>query len=112
MSSIIIAARNEGSRIAQKISDLAACDTSRVREIIIVCDHCTDDTAEQALAAGSALVRVHRHDDGPSGKAGALNVGVALATGDLILFPDARQRIAPDAITLLAAHARRSARRE
>lgn len=101
--SIIIAARNEGLRIATKIADFGECDVSRVREIIVVCDHCADDTAEQALAAGSALVRIHRHDDGPPGKAGALNAGVALAAGDLVFFTDARQRIAPDAITLLAA---------
>ena len=101
--SIIIAARDEGERIAGKISDLMACDTHRVREIILVCDHCTDDTAGQALGAGSALVRAHRHDDGPSGKAGALNAGVALALGDLVLFTDARQRIASDAISRLAA---------
>lgn len=101
--SIVIAARNEGPRIAKKISDLTACDTSRVCEIILVCDHCTDDTAEQALATSSALVRVHRHEAGPSGKAGALNAGVALAAGELVLFTDARQRIAPDAVSRLAA---------
>lgn len=100
--SIVIALRNEEARIGKKISDLITCDIRRVREIIVVCDHCTDDTGTQASSSGSSLVRIHRHDDGPSGKAGALNVGVALATGDLVLFTDARQRLAPDAIDRLA----------
>ncbi len=101
--SVVIAARNEGPRIREKILDLLKGDISSVREILIVCDHCTDDTAEQARGAGSALVRVIPHDDGPSGKAGALNTGVAAATGDLILFNDVRQRLASDAISRLAA---------
>lgn len=100
--SVVIAVRNEAARIGQKITAIASCDTSRVREVIIVCDHCTDDTAERALATGWPLVQVLRHDEGPSGKAGALNAGVARATGTLVFFTDVRQRIAPDAISRLA----------
>lgn len=100
--SVVIAARNEGPRIVQKITGLLSSGSSRLREIIIVCDHCDDDTAQIAAGTGDPRVRVIRHDDGPSGKAGALNAGVAAATADLVFFTDARQRIAPDAIDRLA----------
>ncbi|MCZ7625403.1 MAG: glycosyltransferase [Candidatus Methylomirabilis sp.] len=38
------------------------------------------------------------------GKAYALNMGVAAATGEVILFADARQRFAPDAVRALVAN--------
>lgn len=101
--SVVIAARNEGARIGRKIADLLSCKADCLREVIVVCDHCTDDTAEQAGTSRDTRVRVIRHDDGPSGKPGALNVGVAAASGELILFTDARQRFAPDAIARLVA---------
>lgn len=101
--SVVIAARNEGPRIARKTADLLSSEAGCLHEIIVVCDHCTDDTAAQAGASGDPRIRVIRHDDGPSGKPGALNAGVAAACGELILFTDARQRIAPDAIARLVA---------
>lgn len=101
--SVVIAARNEGARVGGKIAGLLAGGAAHIREIIVVCDHCTDDTAAQAAAAGDPRIRVIPHDDGPPGKPGALNEGVAAATGELIFFTDVRQRIAADASARLAA---------
>lgn len=101
--SMVIAARNESTRIVAKLSQLIALPVGQLHEIIIACDHCTDDTAAAARSVGDARVIVVEHNDGPSGKAGALNAGVAAATGELIMFGDVRQRLDDAAIPRLAA---------
>lgn len=102
--SILIAARNEGERIGEKLAQLRSLEAPTVAEVIVVCDHCTDDTAERAELVGWDQVKVVRHDAGPSGKAGALNAGMAVATGDLVLFGDVRQRLDGAAIDRLVAY--------
>ena len=102
--SMIIAARNEGGRIGQKLAQLMSLQSPRLIEVIVVCDHCSDDTAERAEAVGWDKVKVVRHDTGPSGKAGALNAGMAGALGDLVLFGDVRQRLDESAIERLASY--------
>jgi biofilm PGA synthesis N-glycosyltransferase PgaC len=97
--SIVIAARNEGARLPARIDNLLNLDypASR-RQIIIVSDGSTDDTLD-------VLARYRRSVDAvavpPGGKALALNAGVAQATGELVVFADARQRFAPDALRQL-----------
>src|SRR5580704_11656946 len=90
--SIVIAARNEAQRLPARIENLLALDyPSDRRQIIIVSDGSTDGTLDvlsqfgdvQALAAP------------PCGKAAALNLGVAHATGDILIFADARRMFAP-----------------
>src|SRR3954467_6642441 len=73
--SIVIAARNEGSRLAARIENLLALDypASR-REIIIVSDGSTDDTLD-VLRRYRHVVHVLAVPAG--GKANALNFGVA-----------------------------------
>lgn len=102
--SILIAARNEGERIGEKLAQLRSLEAPTVAEVIVVCDHCTDDTAERAELVGWDQVKVVRHDAGTSGKAGALNAGMAVATGDLVLFGDVRQRLDGAAIDRLVAY--------
>ncbi len=101
--SVVIAAKNESVRIAEKIRGLLKQGGESLGEIVVVCDHCEDDTAAQAEAAGGSRVRCIRHDTGRPGKAGALNAGVAAAASDLVLFNDVRQSLADDAIERLAA---------
>lgn len=100
--STVIAARNEASRIHDKVAQLLSLNCARMTEIIVVCDHCTDDTAEIARAAHPSVVVVELKE-GPGGKGAAINAGVATASGDLILFNDVRQSLAPDAAERLAA---------
>ena len=40
----------------------------------------------------------------PGGKAAALNAGVAAASGEILVFADARQRFGPHAIAALASN--------
>src|SRR5262249_7867145 len=98
--SILIAARNEAARLPARIENLLALAyPPDRREIIVVSDGSSDDTlavlgrfpAVQAIAAPAA------------GKAAALNLAVAHATGDILVFADARQMFAPDALHALIA---------
>lgn len=102
--SMVIAARNEGGRIADKLAQLRALGSKSLIEVIVVCDHCTDDTAERAASEGWDKVTVVLHDSGTSGKAGALNAGVTMAKGELVLFGDVRQRLGNEAIEKLTAY--------
>lgn len=98
--SVVIAARNEEANISARIENLLAQEYPReLLEIIVVSDGSTDRTAE--------LVRLHAGQvqllecATPVGKATALNIGVAAATRDIVVFADARQRFSPNAIAEL-----------
>ena len=99
--SIVIAARNEARRLPGRIENLLSLDYPAERlQIIVVSDGSTDHT-EAALARFGPKVEVVSVP--ASGKAAALNAGVARATGDLLVFADARQTFAADALRALAA---------
>lgn len=94
--SIVIAARNEARRLPARIDNLLAVDYPAARrQIIVVSDGSTDDTL-------AVLGPYHRVVDvvsvPPGGKARALNAGVARACFDVLVFADARQTFAPDAL--------------
>lgn len=83
MVSVVIAAFNEAATVGRIVA--VACEHRDVAEVIVVDDGSTDDTAEIAKAAGARVVRF----DHNSGKAAALDEGVAAAQHDIILFLDA-----------------------
>jgi cellulose synthase/poly-beta-1,6-N-acetylglucosamine synthase-like glycosyltransferase len=94
--SIVVAAHNEGPRLAARIDNLRSLDYPPARrQIVIVSDGSTDDTHE-------VLARHARHVDAVmlprGGKALALNAGVARARFNIVVFADARQPFAPDAL--------------
>jgi len=99
--SVVIAARNEEKNISARIENLLAQEYPRdLLQIIIVTDGCSDRTAELArLHAGPGLQVLECAT--PVGKATALNIGVAAATRDIVVFADARQSFSPNAIAEL-----------
>jgi cellulose synthase/poly-beta-1,6-N-acetylglucosamine synthase-like glycosyltransferase len=96
--SIIIAARNEGARLAARLDNLLSLDYPAARrQIVVVSDGSTDDTLE-------VLERYHCRglidvvSVPPGGKALALNAGIERARFEIVAFADARQTFAPDAL--------------
>jgi poly-beta-1,6-N-acetyl-D-glucosamine synthase len=99
--SIVIAARNEEANISSRIENLLAQEYPReLLEIIVVSDGSTDRTAELARLYSGRGVQLLECSS-PVGKATALNIGVAAATRDVVVFADARQRFSPNAIAEL-----------
>ena len=99
--SIVLAARNEGHRLRARLDNLLSLDYPRDRlQIIVVSDGSTDGTPDVLAEYGSSVEPVLLP---PSGKAAALNAGVARARHDILIFADARQTFAPDALQALVA---------
>jgi poly-beta-1,6-N-acetyl-D-glucosamine synthase len=94
--SIVIAARDEGARLRARIDNLLALDyPAGKRQIVVVSDGSTDGTPHVLAPYGAAVDVV---DLPMGGKAVALNAGVARARHEIVVFADARQAFAPDAL--------------
>ncbi len=99
--SIVVAAHNEGARLRQRVINLLAQVYPRVPEILVVSDG-SSDSSRAALAGLDDHVRLIELPR--SGKPAALNAGVAAASGGIVVFADARQRFAHDAVLQLVAN--------
>jgi cellulose synthase/poly-beta-1,6-N-acetylglucosamine synthase-like glycosyltransferase len=98
--SIIIAARNEEENLPAKLENLRLLDYPKDRlQIVIASDGSTDRTASILREQGSSISPVIL--DQSNGKACALNEAVRRATGDILVFQDARQLVDPNAISEL-----------
>src|SRR5262249_6696462 len=97
---IVVAARNEGRRLTARMDNLRELAYRGARQIIVVSDGSTDETTDVLARYGSSIDVL---DLPPSGKAAALNAGVAHARHDLVVFADARQPLEPNALHELVA---------
>lgn len=95
--SVLMAARDEGERIAFTIGDILAQDYPKgLIEIIVVDDHSTDHTAEIISSYrddGVKLIQLNEADALNSYKKKALTEAIKLATGELIIATDADCRM-------------------
>ena len=80
--SIIIPAYNAEKHIRKALDSIKE-QTFRDFELIVVCDSCTDSTAQIAWTYGAKVINVDYHNDGLS-----RSRGIDEATGDWILFMD------------------------
>ncbi len=101
---ILLAVRDEQENLPTKLQNLAALDYPSDRlEVVVISDGSTDETNRILAGWQNSNRRIgilpeHR------GKATAINYGVAQAKGEIIVFTDARQAIAPDALKNLVAN--------
>jgi biofilm PGA synthesis N-glycosyltransferase PgaC len=99
--SIVIAARNEEANLPAKLENLRLLDYPRERmQIVIASDGSTDRTADILREQADTICAVIL--DEANGKASALNEAVKRATGEILVFLDARQFVEPDAVSELA----------
>jgi len=81
---VVMAARDESETVADNVAAARGC--ACVREVIVVDDGSSDDTADRARAAGAKVI-VRGDSDGS--KAHAMADGVAATDAEAILFVDA-----------------------
>jgi biofilm PGA synthesis N-glycosyltransferase PgaC len=100
--SLVVAVYNEAERIEAKLRNLLSLDYPRSQlQILVALDGCTDHSeriVRRFAGEGVEAVRLHTH----AGKAVAINAAVARARGEIVVFADVRQRVAPDALQALA----------
>jgi poly-beta-1,6-N-acetyl-D-glucosamine synthase len=95
--SIIIAARNEEANLPAKLENLRLLDYPRNQmQVVISSDGSTDRTAAILREHDSHILPVILNQS--NGKAGALNEAVKRATGEILIFLDARQFVDPGAV--------------
>ena len=90
-TSVVIPALNEEARPSPRSSRPLAA-RARWREIIVVDDGSTDDTAPRAAAAGARVIR-HPYN---KGNGAAVKTGIRNATGDYVLIVDGDGQHRPD----------------
>ncbi|MGB8474859.1 MAG: glycosyltransferase family 2 protein [Candidatus Acidiferrum sp.] len=99
--SIILAVHNGAALLRQKVAHLLSLDYPQDRiEINIVSDGSTDGTDDILDEIQGPHVRCFRCPE-HRGKAAALNVGMQIATGEILLFLDIRPWIENNALQLL-----------
>ncbi len=97
--SVIIALRNEEANIATLIHDLLSQTISNeIYEVILIDDNSDDDTYSiiENKICGAKNFNIHKMNSSQRGKKEAINMGVKLARGDLIVTTDADCRLNPN----------------
>ena len=101
--SVVIVVRNEAERIAARIENLLDTEfPDEALEIVLVDDGSDDDTVARAQEHHTASLKVIENK-AHRGKPAGLNKGVDAATGEIIVFADARQRFERTTIPALVA---------
>lgn len=103
--SIVIAVHNEQDNIESKLASLKRLDYPIDKlQIVFVSDGSTDNSVALLREAQKTMSHLHvEHYDSAAGKPTALNRGVEVSTGDVLVFMDARQAVSRNAIKVLAA---------
>jgi hypothetical protein len=92
--SVIIPHYNRSRLLADAVTSVLAGDNPEV-EIIVVDDGSTDDEWSRAKALAAGNVRVIRRESGPEGPSRCRNLGATQANGELLVFLDSDDLMAP-----------------
>lgn len=100
--SFLLPVHNEENNLSRRLDELSRLIQAAgvCGEIIVISDASTDRSVEIARGFAEQGVRVIEMPE-KQGKAAALNAGAALTQNDVLVFADARQRWAVDALTRL-----------
>jgi glycosyltransferase involved in cell wall biosynthesis len=96
-TSVVVPAFNEGLSVRRLVGDLQ--NVTRWHEILVIDDGSSDDTGDQAAAAGARVIR-HPYN---KGNGAAVKTGIRQASGTFVLIVDADGQHQPaDAIRLVS----------
>jgi cellulose synthase/poly-beta-1,6-N-acetylglucosamine synthase-like glycosyltransferase len=99
--SVLLPVRNGAAHIHRKLRSIRNLEYPQdLLQVIVVDDGSDDETAQLARRADPAA---QVFSIPPAGKATALNFAMQRATGEIFLFTDVRQDLAPDSLALLVA---------
>ena len=104
--SVVIAAHNEAAFIEQTVRNkLAQQYPAGLLEVIVISDGSTDGTDDILRRLAAEDQRVHWARQEPrAGKSAALNIAVAQASGDVVVFSDANSLYEPHAIARIVSN--------
>lgn len=101
---VVLVACNEEKRIAERLRNLLGSQYPADKlQVLLVSDGSTDGTVAAARALNDPRVEMIERAE-RTGKSAGLNLAVSHCTADVLVFTDARQRFAEDAIARLVAH--------
>lgn len=98
--SVVINNHNYEVFVREAINSVLAQDYPDVETIVV--DDCSTDASAEAIASYGDRLTFCRHADN-SGQAAAINSGVALASGEIVMFLDADDFLYPDAVSRVVA---------
>jgi len=100
---VVIAAHNEAALIGAKVRNVMELDyPSRQISVVVVCDGCSDETANMARAAGNSRLTVIELPR-QRGKLAAIRAAIAHVRSEYIAFTDANAMLDGDALRHLVA---------
>ncbi len=104
IAAAVLSVFNEESRIEARLRNLIEVGGPWLREILVVCDGCTDDTEQKIrnFGGGSVAIRVLVNPE-KRGKPAGLNRALAETDADFVIFADARQRFETGSVAKLLA---------
>lgn len=95
--SIVIATHNRADDLRSTLGSLAMLVTSDPWELIVVDNNCTDDTAAVVREVAATFPAPLRYTfEAVPGRCAALNAGIAIAEGDIIVTTDDDVRVPVD----------------
>jgi cellulose synthase/poly-beta-1,6-N-acetylglucosamine synthase-like glycosyltransferase len=98
----VLASRDDTATVIDRIDDFFRADYPTAQlEVCVGIDDATPERLERLRHACAGRRVQFAAADPVGGKAGALNAAVRYARGEVLVFSDAQQRFAPDAIRLL-----------
>lgn len=100
--SIVIAVHNEEGRLPAKLANLERLTYPSPFQVVLISDGSTDQTNAILSSAPDFVHPILLPE--AHGKAMALNAGVRAATGEILVFFDARQAVAEDALLELVSY--------
>ena len=101
-ASIVMVVRNEAKVLREKLNNLLNLDyPAHLYDAVVVSDGSTDETETILREYGDPRLRIVLNQL-PRGKACGLNDGIQMSHGELVMFTDARQKIEPGALRILA----------